>query len=138
MMKNIIDEMLEKVASEMRKDGAFEEFRKQIMKDEGFVEFLKQKGLKRDEECDCVRCTMPDKIVDLINNDIQKQVDDIFPKNKENIMNLYLDEKDNGNIETIEKEREQAEKILKKAVKKYTDDTIVFFTMKKAKENSNG
>lgn len=138
MIKNIIDEMLEKLASELSKDAAFEEFRKQIMKDEGFVEFLEQKGLKRDKECDCIRCTMPDKIVDLINNDTQKQVEDAFLKKKEKFTSLYLDEKDKGYIETIEKEREQAEKILKKAVRKYTDDTIVFFAMNKAKENSNG
>jgi hypothetical protein len=129
MMKKIIDEMIEALASEIRKDGAFEEFKKQAMKDRSFVEFLKQKEKK---ECDCENCKIVDKLINNIEGEILKS--DLKTEA------LQIRDPAFSFIEVdyaIERKKEARLKF-KKALKNYASHVLAVDYLKKSKENSNG
>lgn len=134
MMKNIIDEMIEKLASELPKDGAFEEFKKQIMKDEGFVEFLKQKGLNRDKkECDCDNCKIVDNLIDSLEFEILKSDLKTKVSQLESPAFRFVD------VDYAVGRKKEARLKFKRALKDYAPHVLAVDSLvnKKAKGNSN-
>ena len=135
MMDKIIAELMSSIVNDLKKDKGFKEFHEKMMKGENFFESLKEK--MKVKECNCIKCRLKREIIDLINNDVQKEVDSLDEIKQKAIINFFAEEIENGTLEDFEEARLEFEKNLKKVIEKYTDATLVFLSVKKVKEKSN-
>lgn len=137
MLNRLMAEIMKDLAESLEKDKSFRDFKEKMMKDEGFQEYLRKKKENK-EDCNCIRCTMFKEVINSITEKVQKEVDGLSEEKLKKTIEFFEDDIEKGGIEDFDKARGESKRNLEKAIRKYVDDSLIFLTITRAKENSNG